>query len=707
MAREFTTYDLLEFRFIADPQLSPSGREVAYTIHRVLPDDDGYAADIYVHDLDEGKCRRFTSGDSRDVNPRYSPDGQWLAFVSNREVDGEKVGRQLWVMPTGGGEAFPLTRVDGGVGSFAFSPAGDRIVLVGRAGTEGLTEICDDDGDEDKDELQELYDKYTDGVRHITGIKYKFDGQGFLDDKRSHVGIIEFDANPGSGTPNLCPVTDGDYDHRSPRFSPCGQWLAVSAVREADPDLQKYSDIWVFPASGEGEPVKITRSLGPASSPSWSPDGTTIAYLGHKREIDGGYNNMRLWLADVGNLSERPEEFELTDLTVDSDVSFGDSSITDTRFGGGTMPLTFNAEGTRVYYVTSERGTTHLVQVDVRTGESGLLTGGDRVIYDADVRPDLGLAAAAVATPGDPGTLNLVSLEEPILGAGAYSDEVLEVDAGESRERVLAAPNEEFLAERNVRCARRFKARSSEGAPELDCWIITPEDTEAPLPSILQIHGGPTAMYTGTFFFEFQMLAANGYAVIFTNPRGSSGYGEDFRAAIAPGWGNLDYADVMACVDRALELHGELDVDRLGVAGGSYGGYMTNWIIGHTDRFSAAVTMRCVSNLYSFWGTSDIGFLWDERYGGHPWEVPENYRQQSPITYLGDVTTPTLVIHSEEDHRCPMEQGEQVFATLKKQGVETEFLRYPGESHGLSRGGRPWHRIHRLEQIIQWFDRYI
>jgi len=217
------------------------------------------------------------------------------------------------------------------------------------------------------------------------------------------------------------------------------------------------------------------------------------------------------------------------------------------------------------------------------------------------------------------------------------------------------------------------------------------------------------AMYTPTFFFEFQLLAAAGIGVIYTNPRGSQGYGEDFCSAIWGDWGNVDYQDVMAGVDAAVERFDWIDPDQLGIAGGSYGGYMSSWVIGHTDRFKAACVMRPVTNCYSFFGTSDGGYRWDEIWGKGqpPWENPDDYLRQSPITYVGNVKTPTLLIHSENDHRCIIEQAEQFYIALKKLGIEAEFLRYPNESHGLSRGGQPWHRIHRLRHIVDWFEDHL
>ncbi len=718
--RDFQSTDLLKFEFLSDPRLSPTGDEVVFVRHKVDAEDNGYQSRVYLTGSDGSGRRPLTAGAGSDSHPRWSPDGRWLAFLSDRPVYGEKCGRQIWILPAGGGEAYPLTRIEGGVGSFVWSPDGDKLAAVCRFDPdEGLQLAGEDDqakGDEESgevDELKALYEKYTEDVKHIKKIKYKADGAGFLEDKRSQVALIDFDAGfpeEPEQLPKPRVITSGDYDHRQPAFCPDGKWLAVTACRAENPDMQRFSDIWLFPVekAADSDPVRVTDSLGPAHSPSWSPDGSSIAYLGNCRERRGMYTNTRLWLAQLSD-PDRPGECELVDLTADYDVSFGDRSITDMRFSGASPRLTWDESGETIYYLTSERGTTQLVSVDAASGKPQLLTTGDRAIFNAHIRPDIDKVVAAVATAENPNELSLLRLEgDPAIAAGTYSDDVLDEGLQDIPEEQLVGANEKLLAQRRVYLPQRFTARAEAGSPEVDGWIILPDaDEDGDIPAVLQIHGGPTAMYTGTFFFEFQLMAAQGWAVVFTNPRGSSGYGEGFCAAIEPAWGDPDYADVMAGMETALQQYPQLDEDRLGVAGGSYGGYMTNWVIGHTDQFAAAVTMRCVSNVHSFWGTSDIGYMWDEVWGGHPWEVPETYRQQSPLSYLHETETPTLVIHSEEDHRCPVEQGEQVYATLKKRGIDTEFIRYPNESHGLSRGGSPWHRIHRLDKINEWFERYI
>jgi dipeptidyl aminopeptidase/acylaminoacyl peptidase len=273
----------------------------------------------------------------------------------------------------------------------------------------------------------------------------------------------------------------------------------------------------------------------------------------------------------------------------------------------------------------------------------------------------------------------------------------------------LTKLNADFLNGIALTDPEEFWVPSQSDDTPIQGWILKPPgfDPNRKYPMILQIHGGPHAMYANAFMHEFHLMAARGYVVVYTNPRGSAGYGEEFTRATHLRWGETDMPDVMAAVDHVLSL-GYVDESRMGVTGGSYGGYMTLWVIGHTDRFKAAVTQRCVSNLYSFYGTSDIGWTFiDYEFGGNAWEQREHYMKYSPITYVDKMTTPLLIVHSERDFRCPIEQAEQVFISLKKLGREVEFVRVPDETHNLSRTGKPKHRQDRLDYIVGWFDKHL
>ncbi|MFO7942393.1 MAG: prolyl oligopeptidase family serine peptidase [Bacillota bacterium] len=568
---EFSPFDLFDFEFLSDPRLSPDGEAVVYVRHTLLPRDNTYRADLYLYRHD--RPSPFTAGNSVDLHPRWSPDGKWVAFTSDRSIEGRDLGRQLWVMAADGGEARPLTRIESGVSSFVWSPTGDRLALVSRCDpARGLVEAAEEEAtDDDTGDMSALFARYNADVRHITEIKYKFDGMGFLEGKRSHVGVIPFSPD---GEPEVpITVTSGNYDHLSPGWSPDGGHLAVSACRVAEADAQVFSDIWLFAADGSGEPRRVTRGLGPAESPSWSPNGDAIAYVGHAREIGGGYDNSRLWVAEIGDIDA--EEFELRDVTAGTDASLTSTAVTDMCLSSGTPRLTWSPDADEVFYVAAERGTVQMVRVNLDTGGVSFVTAGDRVVYDVDTLPELGLAVVASADAGNPGRISLLDLVpggEGELSVGTFSDDVLDSGGQPSTERVIAESNGELLGDKCVHRPERFVVECGDEAQPVDCWFINPKgDGEGgKLPTVLHIHGGIMGMFNSSFYFEHQLLAAAGYGVLFCNPRGSSGYSESFRSAVDDGWGPVIYPDLMDVVEEAVERL-PIDPDRLGVAGGSAG----------------------------------------------------------------------------------------------------------------------------------------
>lgn len=733
--RPFVPMDLMRFEFVGDPQVAPDGTRVAYVRTVFDAKADRQRSMIMVAPF-EGSGVPFTSGLASDNHPRWSPDGRYLAFLSSRDAGAKdkdeeakdekakkKAGPQIWVASTSGGEARPVTAIKGGVTGFVWGPDSHHIAFTALVKPDGPEWLDEEDAEEKStgssdgggDDLEALFKKHNEDVKHITRAFYRLDGTGYLDDRRSQVFVIDVEAalaGPPEKGPAARPVqvTSGDFDHDAPAFSPDGRLIAVSACRDENPDLQRHRDIWVFdvPEDADGpraEPRRLTGRTGPFGSPSWSPDGRRLAFLGHELELSW-YTDTKLWVVEVGEDGSARGEPQC--LTRAFGRSFGDQSITDMRVAGADRGPVWSPDGKTLLLLASDHGTTHLHAVEADTGKVRQLTSGDRVVFNWSADRAARAFAFAVATPGNPTDIYTGRLP----GATA-PDGWPEAPAGLEAPRVITLhamtrTNSDLLQACHVSLPERFTF-SAPGGPPVDGWVIRPVGFEPgrKYPTVLQIHGGPMAMYAGTFFFEFQLLAAAGMGVIFTNPRGSQGYGEEFCAGIREEWGVNDYADIMAGVDAALERFDWIDPERLGVAGGSYGGYMTSWIIGHTDRFKAACSMRAVNNCHSFFGTSDTGYRWDDIWHGTPWEDWENLIRQSPITYAGSVKTPTLVIHSEEDHRCLIEQGEQLFIALKKLGVETEFIRYPGESHGLSRGGRPWHRVHRLKSIVEWFDKHL
>lgn len=650
--RLMTAEDLLAMRFVSDPQLSPDGARVAFVLKDIDREANEYRSAIWIVSTLVGQPEAFTSGARREQLPRWSPDGRMLAFVSDRET----ARPQLYVMPAEGGEARRLTQLAGGVSEVAWAPDSRRLVVVSRIGQD-----------------QETDPKKAPTYRHITRIKHRHDGEGYFDGSRKHLFVLSPDA------PEPRQVTDGDWDEADPAWSPDGTCIAFASNRSAERDLNNVTDVWVVPAEG-GEPRRVTDGRGPATAPAWSPDGQWLAFVGQDHPNDHAAN-WGIWLiASLGG--------EAIELTADFDRSVGSELLTDTRDHAPNPIAAWTAEGDGVYFLASDQGEAHLYRVDVDSHQVTRLVAGPRQVMSFSLFAVGRLIALDASTPTNPGDLFLVAAD------GLSERRLTDVNAGLLSELELGEPE-------------GFRYQSTDGA-WLDGWLLKPPRYEAGqrYPLVLQVHGGPHALYGSTFMHEFQLLAARGYLVVYANPRGSRGYGQAFAQAVQGTWGGQDYEDVMAAIDWALG-QGYVDSTRLGVCGGSYGGYMTNWILGHTERFAAAVTQRSVSNLFSMYGTTDIQGFMEYEFLGPWWEQQELYGRLSPLSYVEQMRTPLLIVHSEQDLRCPIEQAEQLFVALKRLGRTVELVRFPEESHDLSRSGRPDRRLERLTRIVGWFDRYL
>jgi dipeptidyl aminopeptidase/acylaminoacyl peptidase len=407
-----------------------------------------------------------------------------------------------------------------------------------------------------------------------------------------------------------------------------------------------------------------------------------------------GASNTMLWTVPAdGSTAPRC-------LTGDFDRSLIHHIISDMRAHPSAGRPVWAPDGRFILVIVAEGGTTQLAAVEAATGAVHVMTTGRREIFAESYDRACRRVALGISDPASPGDVWIADVEG--LAEGRPS-----IPA--ARERRLTHVNTQTLAGVELSSPQRYAYVGADGWA-LEGWVMPPADHEPGrrYPTILAIHGGPHSAYGEAFFHEFQTLTALGYAVVLTNPRGSQGYGQTFTAATRHDWGGRDYTDIMDGLDAALARFDFLDPDRLGVQGGSYGGYMTNWVVGHTQRFKAAVTMRSIANCLSQWGTSDMAYLkgyWE--FPGDPWDSPEFYWERSPIKYVKDITTPLLILHSENDLRCPISEGEQLFTALRKQGKEAAFARFPNESHDLSRNGQPQHRVERLKMIVEWFGRFL
>ncbi len=660
-----TVEDLYRLQIVSDPQISPDGEHIIFCVQHVDQKTEKKHTNLWLVDANGGDPRQFTYGDQTDRHPRWSPDGREIAFLSNRSSERQE---QLYIIPFYGGEARPLTDLKGSFAGFEWSPIGARIVCQFRLKDE---EALAREEDEQKKKLGIV-------ARQITSLDYKMDGSGYLPQEKWHIWSI----NARSGEAQQ--LTTGSTHETEPRWSPDGQQILFLSNRSVDPVQEPDADdLYLIPAAGGDRQLVETR-YGRKFLPSFSPDGQWIAYLG--REQRGKfYQNSCLYI--VPSTGGEPRN-----LSAPFDLHLSSATITDTGSGAAQTPPVWSHDGRHIYCTATERGSQPLLAFATNPGPDDPL----RVIDEAGVVDSFSCSAD----------------RQKIAYLWSTLDEIGQVrllDIESSQSKPLSSCNKPLLESLDLGQIEPITFTAADGT-ELDGWILKPSafDPEQTYPSILQIHGGPQTQYGHAFMHEFYLLAAEGYVVYWCNPRGSQGYGEAFAGAIYNQWGSVDFTDIMALAG-IMEEKPYIDRDRMGVAGGSYGGYMTTLIIGRTSRFKAAVAQRIVSNFISFYGSSDLNWLTEGLLGSEapPWTDLENYWRQSPISSIGSATTPTLLIHSETDYRCDREQGEQVFVALKRLGVDTELILFPEESHGLSRSGRTDRRIARLNHMTRWFEKYL
>ncbi len=691
--RKLTAQDLFRFQMVDDPQISPDGTQIAWVRTWIDPAENRYRAHIWLTDLASGDSRALTQGSGQDTLPRWSPDGRRLAYLSARPqtpaADGGPAGAisvldkgaQLHLIDPLSGEDRTLTQLRGGAMAPAWSPDGTRIAfltyVVAGSGLESMDQPADED----------TYTRFNRDVLVVQRVRWKSDSAGYVGDTYRQIALVAVD-NP---TPTLQLVTRGEYDLSAPVWSPDGRWLATTGNGDPDGELQRKSYIYLIEpdAASPAPPVQIFGLEEMRSQDlAWSADGSTLAVCGHNDPVIGHYGNQYLWLVDVAARTGRC-------VTGWLDRALGDYSRNADmrRYGGDDGPRWLPDEETLLALV-NEGGSVSLAEIDPARQVAKHLTAGRQCVVAFTLDKSANTAALLVGDDMNPGDLF-------VLRRGA--------DGQFGDLQRLTHVNGELLDELALTEPIRFMARS--GEVEIDTWVVPPVDLEAGkrYPVILYTGGGPGGMRASVFCHEFHLYAAQGYVVVHCNTRGNHGYGQDFSTPTRGQWGVLDLEDNMAALDAACVRFDFIDPTRKAVAGGSYGGLMATWTIIRHPEFKAAVVDRCLFNRYSFNGTSDMGFLLDrvEFDKRLPWEAVEIYLERSPMTHIGSVRTPTLVVHSELDHRCPVEQGEQLYIALQRVGVPTQLVRFPNESHELSRSGRPWHRIFRLESYLDWFARWL
>ena len=652
MPAPITSDDLYLFRWLDHVRLDPAGERVAYQLSWADRENRENRSQILVRGLRaDDRPSELTPG-PYDSAPEWSPSGA-LAFL--RRVHRRA---QLFVIPAGGGEPRQLTDQPDGVGAFRWSPDGSRLAFTSRV-------LAEDDGvvDDPREPETEDVARRAPVARVARRLDYKYDGRGYFDGRRNHLLVVAAEG----GRP--VQLTGGSWDVGDFTGSPAGDRLAVVGNAEPDADLSEESHVYAVTLDGARERLTEGKQV---EAVEWSPDPRRLAFVG-PLTIEGGRLE-RLWVLDVETRDARC-------VTGDFDRAVGESVIDDMRAGHG-IPLRWSADGERVHFLSSSEGCSALFA----TGADGPvepLTAGRRRLYDFDLRSGRTVFLAAdTRSPGD-----------------LY---VLDGD----RETRLTRANP-WLDDRYLPEPERFTVRASDGWA-IEAWLLKPPDFDPSRkhPLLFQIHGGPHAAYGWTFFHEFHVLLNLGFLVLYANPRGSDSYGEEFRRACVRDWGGADYEDLMTVADEVAQRD-YVDADRMGVLGGSYGGFMTNWIIGHTRRFRAAVAMRSIANLVSDYAQNDI-VIWSRlEMGPPPWPDLDDLWEHSPIRYVQNVTTPLLLTHGEMDLRCPISQAEEMFGALRLLGKEVEMVRFPDEAHDLSRSGRPDRRVERLNRIADWMVRWL
>ena len=641
--------DLLDLAIVSDPQIAPDGSHVLFT--RATYDADSNETRTAIWRVAEnGDPAPFTAG-KHDGGARFSPDGRWVAFVAER---GE--GKRIYRMPTAGGEAVAISPAYDEVGQIAWAPGSEQIAYIASAG-------------HDAGSARIAVDAVTQ-ARHIRMLPFKSDERGLLDGIRRHL----FTLPAGGGEARQ--LTHGDFEPATPSWSPEGTLIAFSAAIDL-PEHSFASDIYTIDLAG-ATLTRLTHGNGPMMLPSYSRDGREIAFLGHEHGDDaGGRYNFELLCVPAGG-------GPLRSLSAPVDYPVIDEIVSDLKAGfAGVAPLWSHDDG-ELFVLLSVEGTCAIAAFTRDGHAHRIVCGGDREISRFSLS-DGGTLAFTYSTPVIPGDVAIFA---------------------RGMERRLTNINADWLAAHPVRAPKRLRPRADDGV-SLDVWLIEPDaSVPRPYPLVLEVHGGPHVAYGCAFFLEFQVLASLGFGVAYGNIRGSQSYGAAFANGIEGDWGGRDVRDVLTNLD-AVERAGAVDRRRIGVGGGSYGGFMTSWLAASSDRFAAAVSMRAVNEFVSEVGASDLGWFL-ERELAAPWsDGGRKLFEGSPMRLAHQIQAPFLVMHSERDYRCPIDQGEQMFTLLRRLGKTAEFVRFTGNGHDLSRSGSPRNRILRLRAIAHWFIRHL
>ena len=649
-----------ELKAAADPAVSPDGLRLVYAQSWV--DGTGATAearsrlmmaDLALRESDNQGVEtawEYTQG-YIDGGPRFSPDGTRLAFLRARQFG---MPRQVWVMGAGGGEARQVTSAPKGVFDFAWSPDGGRIVYC--ADTEPAAGAAAGN--------QAVGPR----VVEVNRIRFRHDLQGWRGDAHYHLFVSDLQSDA------VTQITRGDWDDFGPVWSPDGTKIAFVSDRRGDRDFRALTEAYVVEADG-GVAECWSGSLSSVGAVAWSPDSRLLVAVASEDPAGMVLWQGWLYILDPDNAPSR--------------ISDDDQRP---ALGGGPgasrqSDICWTDDG-RIVFLGERHGESYVYQASA-TGEAPRqLWGGGRLVAGLSLDGNARLAAVASSSPASPSQVHVIDLST----GGAT---------------IVAEPNASFLQRQPAASLEKFSIERAGVSIECRLWFPPLFDFAGSYPLVLDIHGGPNGAFYDSFVHSHQALASSGYLVLAVNPRGSSTYGDEFMRAVLDDWGGEDYLDLMAALDHVCQRD-YVDGDRLGIHGYSYGGFMTSWAIGHTRRFAAAVIGAPCTNLYTMYGTSDIGVSFGEpQWGGSVMDSPEKLLARSPSSFAKEVNTPALLLHGEADARCPVAQSEEYFVALKRLGKTVEFVRFPNSNHQFPRTGHPRMREEYMARMLAWFDDWL
>jgi dipeptidyl aminopeptidase/acylaminoacyl peptidase len=679
-ARPITERDLFRFQWAGDPQVSPDGTQAAFVRINVDAKKEGYETAVWIIPVrGGGAARRLTNG-PHDSAPRWSPDGRTLAFVRAIEKDGKPQPGQIFLLSMGGSEPRALTSMPKSVESYAWAPNGKSVAFTATTKPEDF-EKKDKDKDKDKEKKKDADDHESD-VRVINQAVYRFNGSGYIDTTRStHIWTVDVPESLTDEGPKPKQITTGDYSENDLSWSPDGSRIYFTSTRVFEPYYDVRQGALYFVPSGGGEISKLFEADVAVQAYAASPDGKWIAFAGQPAHPIQSFTETDLYVVSSA-AGGTPKN--LTNKKAGDILSSAGGDNSPPRGNRGSRPVWTSDGG--IVVTRLREGAGNLVRIDPATGALKEWTSGKHSIQTYGSAG--GATVALVSTPTNIGDLYSVAADGSLTRLTNMNDKLW-------GELTLTEPEEIWY-------------RSFDGK-KIEAWVQRPPDFDPKkkYPLILNIHGGPHTAYGYVFDHEFQWMAAKGYVVLYPNPRGSTSYGQDFGNVIQYHYPGEDYQDLMLGVDELIK-RGYIDNNKLGVTGGSGGGLLTNWTVTQTERFAAAVAQRDIADWTAWWYIADFTLFQPTWFHKAPFEDPADFRTRSPLTYIEKVKTPMMFILGEADWRTPpMSGGEMMFRALKYRHIPTVMVRFPNESHELSRSGQPWHRVERLEHIVGWFDHYL